>query len=110
MSGRCCCWAGVPSGAAPACWRSALLVGSRVIAAFSGVAFHLGIRAFMDIHFHVYLPLIVLLDFPQLWQAVAARLPEGLRTRVERLLAARAGAPQPTGRSLRPAAVVGSFF
>jgi hypothetical protein len=82
---------------------------SRVIAAFSAVAFHLGIKYFMGIRFHVYLPLIALLDFPQLWKPVAARLSAALTAPVERLFAPRTGTAAPT-RSVRPAAVVGSFF
>jgi hypothetical protein len=40
--------------------------GARIVAAFSAVAFHLGVRQFMNIAFPVYLPLILLIDSPGL--------------------------------------------
>jgi hypothetical protein len=80
---------------------------SRVVAALSAVGFHLGIKYFMDIHFRVYLPLVALLDFPQLWQLIASHLPSRI--------GAQPSAPRPQTnarpeRSVVPAAVVGSLL
>lgn len=60
---------------------------SRVIAALSAVSFHLGVLWIMNIHFNAVLPLILLLDFPQLWQWIAPHLPAGIGTNLDAQLA-----------------------
>jgi hypothetical protein len=39
---------------------------ARIAAAFAAVAFHVGVREFLGIKFHAYVPLVLLIDFPAL--------------------------------------------
>lgn len=71
---------------------------TRIVAAFSAVSFHLGVAYFLDIHFHALFPLVLLLDFPQLWQRLRARLPATWRERMEaRQVTATANSSSPPG-------------
>jgi hypothetical protein len=86
---------------------------TRVIAALSAVAFHLGIKYVMGIQFHAYFPLILLLDFPQLWHLLRRFVPAALARRIEawatRIFAppATPAAPVP---SIWPATAVGTIL
>lgn len=46
---------------------------TRIVAAFSAVAFHVGVRLFLGIRFYEYLPLVLLIDFP--FRAAGTALP-----------------------------------
>ncbi|HMI91923.1 MAG TPA: HTTM domain-containing protein [Polyangiales bacterium] len=95
---------------------------TRIVAAFSAVAFHLSVLLLMGIHFHVLLPLVLLYDLPGLPNALAARLPKltaplvragaALRARGEAWLARGFGPlAQPrigVSRIWLPAALVGA--
>jgi hypothetical protein len=56
---------------------------TRVVAAFSAVGFHLGVAYFMGIRFHVYLPLVLLFDAPQLGERVRSWLPASIGRSVD---------------------------
>jgi hypothetical protein len=88
-------------------WRPA-----RVVAALSAVAFHLGVLFMMRIRFHAFLPLILLLDFPQLGLWASSLLPAGARERITAAVSAwrqRArlppafGPPRSSSRARSPA-------
>lgn len=58
---------------------------TRVLAALAAVGFHLGVKLFLAIQFHVFFPLVLLLDFPQLWLQLRRYLPLAWRTKLEAL-------------------------
>jgi hypothetical protein len=100
---------------------------TRIIGAFSAIGFHLGTGAFMAIHFHPFLPLILLFDFPGIARWLEAHVP-GVARAAERFAAwslaagasVRAGLaralPAPDQlralprRAVLPALVVGSLL
>jgi hypothetical protein len=72
----------------------------RVICALSMAGFHLGVKAFMSIRFPAYMPLILLLDFPHLWDEALRRLPSKVNTLVlDFVECARAGTAKVAGRA-----------
>jgi hypothetical protein len=52
----------------------------RVICAVSMAGFHWGVKEFMSIGFPIYMPLILLLDFPEIWDEALRRLPSKVAT------------------------------
>ena len=94
---------------------------SRVIAAFSAILFRISIWKFMSIRFSLWLPIILLFDFPQLSDGLRARLPRLDRWFANASARVRAWArplidrlPEPSrpapGRSARAAVVVGTIL
>ncbi len=95
---------------------------TRVLAAFAAFSFHYGVSKFMRIGFPLYLPFILLLDFPQLGELVRASLPERLVALLARIagsvralrtgfsLHARPPLRAPLLRSLRPPLVAGAVL
>jgi hypothetical protein len=91
---------------------------TRVLGAFCAVVFHVGVMLLMNIVFHPLLPLVLLLDFPHLPIAVAARLPRRFSQKLEpvlktarampgKLVSARTATREAKPRSGAPAFVVG---